>query len=52
MPHPLEEKFDTSPMKLNQVEDFVQRVRAKISLSVSGLSFKLYEICLRVVWFL
>ena len=40
---PLEESFDNSPKKLGEVKDFVRKARAKSTLGINGISYKLYK---------
>ena len=42
-PHPLEEKFDNLPLKIGEIKDFVRKARAKNSLGINVISYKLYK---------
>ena len=48
-PSPPEERFDTSPIKLGEVKDFVRKTRAKSSPGINGISYKLYKRCPKVL---
>ena len=43
--HPPEEKFDNSPLKLDEIKDFVRKARAKINRT----SYKLYKRCPKIL---
>ena len=42
-PHPPEEKFDDSPLKQGEINDFVRKARTKSSPGINGISYKLYR---------
>ena len=44
-PHPLEEKFNDSPLKLGEIKDFVRKARARSSPGINDISYKLYKRC-------
>ena len=48
-PPPPEERFDTSPLKLGEVKEFVRKARAKSSPGINGISYKLYKRCPKVL---
>ena len=42
-PHLPKEKFNDSPLKLGEIKDFVRKARAKSSLGINGILYKLYK---------
>ena len=42
-PHPPEEKFDHSPLKLAEIEDLIRKGRAKSSPGINGITYRLYR---------
>ena len=52
-PHPPEEKFDNSPLKLGEIKDFIRKARAKTSPGINGISYKFCKRCpkiLALIW--
>ena len=48
-PHPLEGKFDDSPLKLGEIKDFDRKAQAKSPPGNNGISYKLYKRCPRIL---
>ena len=46
-PHPQEEKFVDSPLRLGEIKDFVRKAQAKSSLGINGISYKLIGLTLQ-----
>ena len=48
-PHPSEEKFDDSLLKLGEIKDFLRKARAKSSPGINGIPYKLNKKCSKIL---
>ena len=48
-PHPPEEKFHDTPLKLGKIKDFVRKARPKSSPGINSISYKLYKRCPKIL---